>query len=207
MTTESIFNVQVVVYRELELTTICTYKFFNITLELLPKGELYGNTTEISSSGIAEFNGLVILTENTYKIYASTHELGIFSIYSEDFTIENFYSKFSFTDKIVRLTQPISTESIFSVEVAIYYEIDMVTLCSNCSSFIHISLDNQGVLLGPTKSQTSCGISFFFNLQIISENNYTLKAYGDNIISSFSPIFLIKDYFLKIDLNPIVTSK
>lgn len=205
MTTESIFNIEILIHREEELTTICTYKDFEVALKLRPEGLLIGNTTVYSSSGFAESKKLSIITEGKYKIYGQANET--FSIFSDEFTIKNFYTNITFNLEIVKFIQPFSTESIFSIEVKVCNETEKINLCNECFFVLELSIDNQGLLEGTTKSEIASGIGYFNDLYIRSENSYFLKVSGYEIISSFTSQIIIKDYYLKIDLNPIVNHK
>ncbi|OMJ76430.1 hypothetical protein SteCoe_24215 [Stentor coeruleus] len=200
LTTESIFDVEILIYREEELITICTYKDFEVELKLSPEGLLIGNINEYSSSGFVKFKILSIGEEGIYKIYGKANDT--FSIYSDEFVIKNFYINIVFYPEI-----PFSTESIFSIEIKVYNETDMVNFCYECFFILELSIDNQGLLEGITKSETTSGIGYFNNLYIKSENYYFLKVSGYEIISSFSSKIIIKDFYLKIDLNPIVKPK
>lgn len=76
----------------------------------------------------------------------------------------------------------------------------MIYLCLTCSFKIVINFDNNSRHFGEKSGVSSNGVAAFDNLQIKTEGNYTIQMKSDKAISSESSTFLIKNYYLHLNL-------
>lgn len=90
----------VFIYTSPELINIAENKDFYVNIQLDSDGSLFGDTSIYSISGIAKFTNLYVLTENTYRIIATSSNA--FVGYSETFIIKNYYANITFNSETVK---------------------------------------------------------------------------------------------------------
>lgn len=133
----------------------------------------------------------MITTEGTFFLQATGTDLMPSGFI--DLTIKNYYISLFFPIGIVIFIQPSNTTSFFEVSAYVYSDIAR-TLSETLKVFqINILLSPSGSISGTTSNMASNGMVSFPNLQISSENNYTLVAYGVGLMNETSAIFEIKN--------------
>lgn len=180
--------------------TIPTYDFNSLVILSFTPSGFNTNVSYINStSSKAIFQSLSIFKENIYTITAISPDA--FKGTTESFEIKNYYLNISFVSKIGKIAQPVNTESVFTLNVSIFYSAELEVICNECLFTIDISLSNNKGKLSGTKSVSAInGTAIFTKLQILTENNFTIKAKGKQVIALETYPFIIKNYYLTVNL-------
>ncbi|OMJ87110.1 hypothetical protein SteCoe_11260 [Stentor coeruleus] len=186
LTTQDIFSVVINIYDDSYLQIPYTNGYYYISLSINNSGIITGTVSGNSINGRLSLTNLTVTTEGIFFLQGTGTNL--ISSQSMSLTIKNYYISLNFPKGI-----PSNTTTLFDVNAYIYSDLARTITELSKVFEVNILLSPSGSIIGTTNSMISNGIASFLNLQILSENNYTLVAYGAGFMNETSAVFEIKN--------------
>ncbi|OMJ87111.1 hypothetical protein SteCoe_11261 [Stentor coeruleus] len=189
ITTQDKFAADIKIYNNKNCTDLYSDISFNISLLINSTAILSGTVSGFSIDGSLSLTNLGILTEGLFYLNASANNL--ISSASIPITIKNYYLKLSFPSGL-----PTFIETNFQISIQVYSNASKTVMETSKVFLVNLELSPLGKFSGTVSGQTTNGYISFNNVQILTDNKYSIVAYGNGLLNESSTSFeVIKKYF------------
>ncbi|OMJ87112.1 hypothetical protein SteCoe_11262 [Stentor coeruleus] len=194
LTTQDKFTAIVKIYNNNDCTDLYSDTPFIISLSINSPGILLGTLSGTSVNGTLSLVNLGISKEGQFNLQANGNNLVSSNLIST--SIKNYYLKVNFPIGFVSYKQPTYVENNFQINIQVYSDSLKTVIETSKTFLVNLALNPIGIFSGITSGQTTNGYIFFNNVQILTDNKYSIVAYGTGLMNESSTNFqVVKIYF------------